>query len=96
MSILLFVCATLLGVFSLVGAFTVWLSDVVGSASLALLIVGVATSIVAAVVYFGSLRGKIVRFEQHLEMVWSVCSLVEGAYRRVVLVVKTIMGSFKS
>ena len=93
MLVLIFVCAMLLGLMFLMIALTIWLSEILRSVFLALLIVGIALLVVAAVIYLCSLRWRMERLRQNVDMLWSVSAIVERAYQRLRLIVKLIMGN---
>ena len=90
MSLLLFVCLLLVGVISFVTALALWLSQLVGSITLAWLIVGVVLLVIALVIYFVSLHATIMRINRRLDTVYEVSATVEGIFHNVALYIKKI------
>lgn len=81
--LLIFILAALLGALLLSAALVVWLGEVAMPLHWALLVVGVAWSIVAVLVYSCSLRASIARLRNRLDVVYKVCAAFDMVYRRV-------------
>lgn len=85
--LLIFILAALLGALLLSAALVVWLGEVAMPLHWALLIVGVAWSIVAVLVYSCSLRASIARLRNRLDVVYKVSAAFDMVYRRVMVIV---------
>ena len=85
--LLIFFLAALLGALLLSAALVVWLTEVVMPLPWALLVVGVAWSVVAVVVYSCSLRASIARLRSRLDVIYKVSAAFDMVYRRVLVIV---------
>ena len=85
--LLVFILAALLGALLLSAALVVWLTEVVMPLPWALLVVGVAWSVVAVVVYSCSLRASIARLRSRLDVIYKVSAAFDMVYRRVMVIV---------
>ena len=88
--LLIFILAALLGALLLSAALVVWLTEVVMPLHWALLIVGVAWSIVAVLVYSCSLRASMARLRNRLDVIYKVSAAFDMVYRRVLAFVENI------
>ena len=88
--LLIFILAALLGALLLSAALVVWLTEVAMPLHWALLIVGVAWSIVAVLVYSCSLRASMARLRNRLDVIYKVSAAFDMVYRRVLAFVSNI------
>lgn len=88
MSLVLFVCAIIVGAFALTMALALWLGELICSAALAWVIVGVIFVVVAVVIYFASLHKTIRRINRRLDMVYEVSATADALYRQVVALIR--------
>ena len=88
--LLIFILAALLGALLLSAALVVWLTEVAMPLHWALLIVGVAWSIVAVLVYSCSLRASMARLRNRLDVIYKVSAAFDMVYRRVLAFVENI------
>ena len=88
MSLVLFVCAIIVGAFALTMALALWLGELICSAALAWVIVGVIFIVVAVVIYFASLHKTIRRINRRLDMVYEVSATADALYRQVVALIR--------
>ena len=88
MSLILFVCAIIVGAFALTMALALWLGELICSAALAWVIVGVIFVVVAVVIYFASLHKTIRRINRRLDMVYEVSATADALYRQVVALIR--------
>ena len=95
MSLILFMCAIIVGVFALTMALALWLGELICSATLAWVIVGVILVAIAIVIYFVSLHKTIKRINRRLDTVYEVSATVEMLYRQVVMVIRRFISGWK-
>lgn len=88
-------CAICVGAFSLAMALALWLGELLCSATLAWIIVGVIWVIMALVIYFVSLHKSIRRINRRLDTIYEVSATVEALYRQVVMVIRKVINSWK-
>ena len=69
MSLILFMCAIIVGVFALTMALALWLGELICSATLAWVVVGAILVAIAIVIYFVSLHKTIKRINRRLDTV---------------------------
>lgn len=79
-SLLLFVTLAGIAVLLLLVSAVVWLSTVLDSFILSTLIFGVAFAVVAAAIYFLSLRKSLVHIREQAETIYEVARLAKNAY----------------
>lgn len=95
MSLILFMCAIIVGVFALTMALALWLGELICSATLAWVIVGVILVAIAIVIYFVSLHKTIKRINRRLDTVYEVSATVEMLYRQVVMLIRRFISGWK-
>ena len=95
MSLILFMCAIIVGAFALTMALALWIGEVICSATLAWVIVGVIWIIVALVIYFVSLHKTIKRINRRLDTVYEVSATVEALYRQVIMLIRRVISGWK-
>lgn len=88
-------CAICVGAFSLAMALALWLGELLCSATLAWVIVGVIWVIVALIIYFVSLHKTIRRINLRLDTVYEVSATVEALYRQVVMLIRKVISGWK-
>ena len=69
-------------------ALALWLGELICSAALAWVIVGVIFVVVAVVIYFASLHKTIRRINRRLDMVYEVSATADALYRQVVALIR--------
>ena len=92
MSVILFLCALVVGIMALAMALAQWLTELIGVAAVAWLIIGVLFLVAALIIYFVSLHTTIKRINRRLDTVYEVSATVEMIYHQVVLFIKKIVG----
>ena len=95
MSLILFMCAIIVGVFALTMALALWLGKLLCSATLAWVIVGATLVVVAVIIYFVSLHKTIRRINRRLDTVYEVSATVEALYRQVVMLIRRVISGWK-
>ena len=95
MSLILFMCAIIVGAFALTMALALWIGEVICSATLVWVIVGVIWIIVALVIYFVSLHKTIKRINRRLDTVYEVSATVEALYRQVIMLIRRVISGWK-
>lgn len=95
MSLILFMCAIIVGVFALTMALALWLGKLLCSATLAWVIVGTTLVVVAVIIYFVSLHKTIRRINRRLDTVYEVSATVEALYRQVVMLIRRVISGWK-
>lgn len=95
MSLILFMCAIIVGVFALTMALALWLGELICSATLAWVIVGAILVAIAIVIYFVSLHKTIKRINRRLDTVYEVSATVEMLYRQVVMLIRRFISGWK-
>lgn len=88
MLLVLFVCAIIVGAFALTMALALWLGELICSAALAWVVVGVIFVVVAVVIYFASLHKTIRRINRRLDIVYEVSATADALYRQVVTLIR--------
>ena len=76
--IILFVLTLLPALGLLLASFTLWLSQLVGSAILSCVIVGVALLLISLIIYFALLRGVIKRMQDRLDVIYETSRIVHS------------------
>lgn len=94
-SLILFMCAIIVGVFALTMALALWLGELICSATLAWVIVGAIFVAVAVIIYFVSLHKTIRRINRRLDTVYEVSATVEMLYRQVIMVIRRFLSGWK-
>lgn len=95
MSLILFMCAIIVGVFALTMALALWLGELICSAMLAWVIVGTLFMVVATIIYFASLHKTIRVINRRLDTVYEVSATVEMLYRQVVMLIRRFISGWK-
>lgn len=95
MSLVLFVCAIIVGAFALTMALALWFGELICSVALAWVIVGLLFVAVAVMIYFVSLHKSISRINRRLDMVYEVSATVDALYRQVVTLIRKFLGGSK-
>lgn len=95
MSLILFMCAIIVGVFALTMALALWLGELICSATLAWVIVGAILVAIAIVIYFVSLHKTIKRINRRLDTVYEVSATVEALYRQVIMLIRKFISGWK-
>lgn len=72
------VVTAILSAILLVSAFVAWLAELIGSVKIPCLIVGSFMAIIAAIVYFVSLRSSFRQFGEELSVIYSVSRAVRS------------------
>ena len=94
-SLILFMCAIIVGVFALTMALALWLGELICSATLAWVIVGAIFVAVAVIIYFVSLHKTIRRINRRLDTVYEVSATVETLYRQVLMLIRKVISGWK-
>lgn len=95
MSLILFMCAIIVGVFALTMALALWLGELICSATLAWVIVGAILVAIAIVIYFVSLHNTIKRINRRLDTVYEVSATVDALYRQVIMLIRKFISGWK-
>lgn len=95
MSLILFMCAIIVGVFALTMALALWLGELICSATLAWVIVGAILVAIAIVIYFVSLHKTIKRINRRLDTVYEVSATVDALYRQVIMLIRKFISGWK-
>lgn len=69
-----------------------WLTELIGVAAVAWLIISVLFLVAALIIYFVSLHTTIKRINRRLDTVYEVSATVEMIYHQVALFIKKIVG----
>lgn len=93
---MLFVCTLFVGVMALAVALALAVTELVGSAIIAWLIIALLFIAVAIVVYYVSLHATIKRINNRLETIYEVSATVERCFQRVALYLKNVVKTFLS
>ena len=88
-------CAIIVGAFALTMALALWLGELICSATLAWVIVGVIFIVIALLVYFVSLHKSIRRINRRLDTVYEVSATVEALYRQVLMLIRRFISGWK-
>ena len=94
-SLILFMCAIIVGAFALTMALALWLGELICSATLAWVIVGIIFIVIALLVYFVSLHKSIRRINRRLDTVYEVSATVEALYRQVLMLIRRFISGWK-
>jgi hypothetical protein len=94
-SLILFMCAIIVGVFALTMALALWLGELICSATMAWVIVGAIFIVVAVIIYFVSLHKTIRRINRRLDTVYEVSATIEALYRQIVSLIQRFISSWK-
>ena len=95
MSLILFMCAIIVGAFALTMALALWLGELICSATLAWLIVGAILIAVGVVIYFATLHKTIRRINRRLDTVYEVSATVDALYRQVMMLIRRVVSGWK-
>lgn len=95
MSLVLFMCAIIVGVFALTMALALWLGELLCSATLAWVIVGAIFVVAAVIIYFVSLHQTIKRINRRLDTVYEVSATVDALYRQVIMLIRRFISGWK-
>lgn len=95
MSLILFMCAIIVGVFALTMALALWLGELICSATLAWVIVGAILVAIAIMIYFVSLHKTIKRINRRLDTVYEVSATVDALYRQVIMLIRKFISGWK-
>ena len=88
-------CAISVGAFALAMALSLWLGELICSATLAWIIVGAIYVAVAIIIYFATLHKTIRRINRRLDTVYEVSATVEALYRQVVMLIRKVISGWK-
>ena len=94
-SLVLFMCAIIVGVYALTMALALWLGELICSATLAWIIIGVIWIVVAVIIYFATLHKTIRRINRRLDTVYEVSATVETLYRQIVMLIRKVISGWK-
>ena len=95
MSLILFMCAIIVGAFALTMALALWLGQMLCSATLAWVIVGVILLAIATIIYFVSLHKTIRRINRRLDTVYEVSATLEALYQQAMMLIRKVISSWK-
>lgn len=95
MSLILFMCAIIVGAFALTMALALWLGQLLCSATLAWVIVGVILLAIATIIYFVSLHKTIRRINRRLDTVYEVSATLEALYQQAMTLIRKVISSWK-
>ena len=95
MSLVLFMCAIIVGAFALTMALALWLGELLCSATLAWVIVGAIFVVAAVIIYFVSLHQTIKRINRRLDTVYEVSATVDALYRQVIMLIRRFISGWK-
>ena len=95
MSFILFMCAIIVGAFALTMALALWLGEMLCSATLAWVIVGVLLLAIAVIIYFVSLHKTIRRINRRLDTVYEVSATLEALYQQAMMLIRKVVSSWK-
>ena len=95
MSLILFMCAIIVGAFALTMALALWLGELICNATLAWVIVGLIFVTMAVIIYFVSLHKTIRRINRRLDTVYEVSATVETLYRQVIMLIRKFINGWK-
>lgn len=87
-TLLIFILAALLGALLLSAALVVWLWTAVMPLRWALVVVGVAWTVVAAVTYYCSLKGSLQRLRSRIDVIYKVSAAFDMVYKRVLAMIE--------
>ena len=95
MSLILFMCAIIVGAFALTMALALWLGQMLCSATLAWVIVGVILLAIATIIYFVSFHKTIRRINRRLDTVYEVSATLEALYQQAMMLIRKVISSWK-
>ena len=95
MSLILFMCAIIVGAFALTMALALWLGEMLCSATLAWVIVGVLLLAIAVIIYFVSLHKTIRRINRRLDTVYEVSATLEALYQQAMMLIRKVISTWK-
>ena len=95
MSLILFMCAIIVGAFALTMALALWLGELINSATLAWIIVGAILVVVAVIIYFVSLHKTIKRINRRLDTIYEVSATVDAIYRQIITLIRKFISGWK-
>ena len=95
MSLILFMCAIIVGAFALTMALALWLGQMLCSATLAWVIVGVILLAIATIIYFVSLHKTIRRINRRLDTVYEVSATLEALYQQAMTLIRKVISNWK-
>lgn len=95
MSLILFMCAIIVGAFALTMALALWLGELINSATLAWVIVGAILVVVAVIIYFVSLHKTIKRINRRLDTIYEVSATVDAIYRQIITLIRKLISGWK-
>lgn len=88
-------CAIIVGAFALTMALALWLGELLCSATLAWVIVGVLLLAIAVIIYFVSLHKTIRRINRRLDTVYEVSATLEALYQQAMILIRKVVSSWK-
>jgi hypothetical protein len=88
-------CAIIVGAFALTMALALWLGQMLCSATLAWVIVGVILLAIATIIYFVSLHKTIRRINRRLDTVYEVSATLEALYQQAMTLIRKVISSWK-
>lgn len=88
-------CAIIVGAFALTMALALWLGEMLCSATLAWVIVGVLLMAIAVIIYFVSLHKTIRRINRRLDTVYEVSATLEALYQQAMMLIRKVVSSWK-
>ena len=95
MSLILFMCAIIVGALALTMALALWLGELINSATLAWVIVGAILVVVAVIIYFVSLHKTIKRINRRLDTIYEVSATVDAIYRQIITLIRKFISGCK-
>lgn len=88
-------CAIIVGAYALTMALALWLGELLCSATLAWVIVGVILIAVAVIIYFTTLHRTIRRINRRLDTVYEVSATLEALYQQAMMLIRKVVSSWK-
>lgn len=88
-------CAIIVGAYALTMALALWLGELLHSATLAWVIVGVILIAVAVIIYFITLHRTIRRINRRLDTVYEVSATIETLYRQIITLIRKFISGWK-
>ena len=88
-------CAIIVWAFALTMALALWLGEMLCSATLAWVIVGVLLMAIAVIIYFVSLHKTIRRINRRLDTVYEVSATLEALYQQAMMLIRKVVSSWK-
>ena len=87
-------CAIIVGAYALTMALALWLGELLCSATLAWVIVGVILIAVAVIIYFTTLHRTIRRINRRLDTVYEVSATIETLYRQIITLIRKFISGW--